>query len=115
LRSLAFRTGRLDLLDEVNHSGSAAASADKVISERLRGSGHTLSGFSSPLSQVQPEPGGTADRVVVTVTSSSSAYEEKDAQGTVVATGAASPGQQLRLVLVSVDGRWLVSEILPGK
>jgi eukaryotic-like serine/threonine-protein kinase len=31
-----------------------------------------------------------------------------------VATGAAAAGQRLRLVLVSVDGRWRVSEILPG-
>jgi hypothetical protein len=114
LRSLAFASGRLDLLDEVNQPGAGAAAADRKISERLRASGHTLAGFSSTLSQVQAEEGGTAARAVVAVTSASSAYEEKDARGAVVATGASGPEQRLRVVLVSVDGKWRVSEILPG-
>jgi serine/threonine protein kinase len=114
LRSLAFSTGRLELLEEVNQPGSGAAAADGLISGRLRESGHILSGFSNTLSRVQAEEGGNHGRTVVAVTSASSAYQEKDEQGAVVATGAAAPGQRLRLVLVSVNGRWRVSEILPG-
>ncbi|WP_461189845.1 serine/threonine protein kinase [Arthrobacter sp. Z4-13] len=114
LRSLAFSTGKLELLDEVNQHGSGAAAADLGMSRRLRESGHILSGFSTTLSQVQAEKGGNEARAVVAVTSAASAYEEKDGQGAVVATGAAAAGQRLRLVLVSVDGRWRVSEILPG-
>ncbi|MDQ0691579.1 serine/threonine-protein kinase [Arthrobacter sp. W4I7] len=114
LRSLAFSSGRLELLEEVNHPGSGAAAADQQIRERLKLSGHTLAGFSSTLSHLAAEEGGTAARTVVAVTSSSSAYEEKDARGAVVATGNAGAEQRLRVVLVSVDGKWLVSEILPG-
>ncbi|CCQ46621.1 kinase domain protein [Pseudarthrobacter siccitolerans] len=114
LRSLAFSTGRLELLDEVNQPGSGAAAADLQIGGRLRASGHTLAGFSSTLSQVQAEEAGTAARAVVAVTSAASAYEEKDARGAVVATGAAGAEQRLRVVLVAVDGKWRVSEILPG-
>jgi hypothetical protein len=114
LRSLAFSSGRLELLDEVNHPGSGAAAADLQIGGRLQASGHTLAGFSSALSQVQAEEAGTAARTVVAVRSASSAYEEMDAQGAVVATGAAGAEQRLRVVLVSVDGKWRVSEILPG-
>ncbi|MFF1254289.1 serine/threonine-protein kinase [Pseudarthrobacter sp. NPDC058329] len=114
LRSLAFSTGMLELLDEVNQHGSDAAAADVGISGRLRESGHTLSGFSTTLTEVQTEDGGNGASTVVAVTSASSGYEEKDAQGAVVAKGEPSPGQRLRLVLVSVDGRWRVSGILPG-
>jgi hypothetical protein len=114
LRSLAFSTGKLELLDEVNQHGSGAAAADLGMSGRLRESGHILSGFSTTLTQVQAEKGGNEARAVVAVTSATSAYEEKDGQGAVVATGAAAAGQRLRLVLVSVDGKWRVSEILPG-
>jgi serine/threonine protein kinase len=114
LRSLAFGSGRLELLEEVNLPGSGAAAADLQIRERLQLSGHILGGFSSTLSHVEAEEGGTTARTVVAVTSSSSAYEEKDGRGAVVATGAAGAEQRLRVVLVSVDGSWRVSEILPG-
>jgi serine/threonine protein kinase len=114
LRSLAFGSGRLELLEEVNLPGSGAAAADLQIRERLQLSGHILGGFSSTLSHVEAEEGGTTARTVVAVTSSSSAYEEKDGRGAVVATGAAGAEQRLRVVLVSVDGKWRVSEILPG-
>jgi hypothetical protein len=114
LRSLAYSSGRLDLLDEVNQPGSGASKADREVSERLRDSGHTLAGFAGTLSGVQAEEGGSAARTVVSVTSASSGYEEKDAGGAVVATGTAGAEQRLRLVLVSVEGRWRLSEILPG-
>jgi serine/threonine protein kinase len=113
LRDHAFASGRLELLDEVNAKGSPAAAADARTAGRLRGPGHVLAGFASLLSDVVTE-GASGGRAVVGATSATSAYEEKDRAGTVLASGAASAGQRLRLVLVSVDGRWRISEILPG-
>jgi serine/threonine protein kinase len=114
LRDLAFSTGDLGLLDEVNAEGSPAAAADARTAERLRSSGHVLAGYSSTLGDLRTEDGATAARAVVQVRSSSSAYEEKDAAGSIVGAGPAGTGRQLRLVLVAVDGRWRISEILPG-
>ncbi|WP_258805612.1 serine/threonine-protein kinase [Pseudarthrobacter sp. NS4] len=114
LRDYAFSSGNLELLDEVNADGSPAAAADRQTGDRLRSSGLVLAGFTSSLSGVTAEDGATAARAVVRAISSTSAYEEKDARGSVLATGAAGAGQPLRLVLVSVDGAWRISEILPG-
>ncbi|MEV8132087.1 protein kinase [Pseudarthrobacter oxydans] len=114
LRDLAFSTGELGLLDEVNAGGSPAAAADGRTAERLRSSGHVLAGFSSTLAELHLEDGATAARALVRVRSSSSAYEEKDAGGSVVGTGPATTSRQLRLVLVTVGGAWRISEILPG-
>ncbi|WP_411376183.1 serine/threonine-protein kinase [Arthrobacter sp. MPF02] len=114
LRDLAFTSGKLDLLEEVNAAGSPAAEADKRTADRLRGAGLVLGGLSSTLSGVDTEDGATADRAVVRATAATSAYQELDARGSVVATGAADAGRPLRLVLVSVDGAWRISEILPG-
>ncbi|GAA3405871.1 serine/threonine-protein kinase [Pseudarthrobacter polychromogenes] len=113
LRDLAFSTGDLGLLDEVNAEGSPAAAADGRTSERLRSSGHVLAGFSSTLAELHMEDGATAARALVQVHSSSSAYEEKDAGGSVVGAGPATTSRQLRLVLVAVDGTWRISEIFP--
>ncbi|WP_426998989.1 protein kinase domain-containing protein [Pseudarthrobacter sp. N5] len=114
LRSTAFSSGRLDLLDEVNVRDSPAASADLKISSRLRESGHVLAGFTTTLAGMETRPESTAERTVVGVTSSTSAYEEKNAAGTVVATGPAAAVQGLRLVLAPVDGVWRIVEILPA-
>lgn len=114
LRDHAFRSGQVDLLAEVNASGSPAAAADHLTAERLSGSGRVLSGFSSTLTDVRTEPGATETRAVVRATAATSAWEEKDTTGTVAAKGAAAPGQSLRLVLVAGDGMWRISEIFPG-
>lgn len=114
LRDHAFQSGNLALLDEVNAAGSAAAAADLRTGGRLRDSGLVLSGFSSTLSGVATEPGATTARAVVRATSASSAYEERDSRGEVLAKGAAGPAQPLRLVLVRVDGTWRISDVLPG-
>lgn len=114
LRDLAFSTGDLGLLDEVNVEGSPAAAADGRTAARLRSSGHVLAGFSSTLADLRTEDGATAARALVRVRSSSSAYEEKDARGNVIGAGPAGASRQLRLVLVAVDGVWRISEILPG-
>lgn len=114
IRSMAFSSGRLELLDHVNAPGSAAFAADEQIRRRLQESGHVLAGFTSTLSNVQIQPGRSAGRAVVGVTSATSPYEEQDLSGAVVAAGPAGEGQELRLVLVPVDGRWRIMDILPG-
>ncbi|MEV7636014.1 protein kinase [Pseudarthrobacter enclensis] len=114
LRDHAFNSGRMDRLDEVNAAGSAAAAADQRTAGRLPGAGKVLSGFTTTLSEVRTEPGATPDRAVVRATAATSAWVEVDASGRVAATGPATAGRTLRLVLVSVDGQWRISEVLPG-
>jgi hypothetical protein len=104
----------LELLDQVNVQGSTAAAADERIGGPLRESGHVLAGFTSTLSEVRVHPDSNSSRAVVAVTSAASSYEEQDRTGALVATGPPAPARQLHLVLVPVDGRWRITEILPG-
>ena len=114
LRSQAFRSGKLGLLAEVNVPGSDAAAADARIAAPLAKTGHVLSGFDTVLTSVQASPEASPGRTVVAVTASSPAYQERDAAGAVVAEAPAGGETRLRLVLVSVDGRWRIAQILAG-
>ncbi|MFF2317082.1 protein kinase [Arthrobacter sp. NPDC058097] len=114
LRSLALREGRLDLLDDVNAPNTPAHDADQRIRAALEESGTVLAGFTTSLTGVRRLPGSTAARAVVAVTSSTSAYEERSARGTVNATGATRQDVRLRLVLVMAEGRWRIADILPA-
>ena len=114
VRSLAFTSGRLELLDLVNAPGSAASAADARIKAGLQESGHVLAGLTSSVSNLQVQSGSSPSQAVVGVTSATSAYEERDASGAVVAAGAPVAAQNLRLVLVAVDGRWRITDVLPG-
>ncbi|MET3719753.1 MULTISPECIES: protein kinase [unclassified Arthrobacter] len=114
VRSLAFSSGRLELLDLVNAPGSTAAAADAHLMDELQASGHLLAGFTSTVSNVQVQPGSSAGRAVVGVTSATSSYVEQDSSGQVVATAAPGAEQALRLVLVAVDGQWRIADVLPG-
>jgi serine/threonine protein kinase len=114
VRSLAFSSGRLELLDLVNAPGSAAAATDARLKDELQGSGHVLVGFTSTVSGVQVQPGSSAGQAIVGVTSATSPYVEQDSSGAVVATGAAGTEQALRLVLVTLDGQWRITDVLPG-
>lgn len=114
LRSKALSEGRLELLGEVNAGNSPAAAADRRISARLQDSGNILAGFTTSLTAIRNMPESTGARAVVAVTASTSGYKERSAAGAVVATGAPQPGRALRLVLVRVNGKWLISDILPA-
>ncbi|TQJ36176.1 protein kinase domain-containing protein [Arthrobacter sp. SLBN-122] len=116
LRDYAFSSGTLELLAEVNAPGSAAAAADERTAGQLHASKHRLDGFSSTLSGMAVEDGGTPHQAVVRITSATSGYRTVSAEGTVLAAGAPSAPQPIRLVLVFVDGRWRISDILaaPG-
>ena len=114
VRSLAFSSGRLELLDLVNAPGSAASAADAGLKAELQASGHVLAGFTSTVSKLQVQPAGPSGQVVVAVTSATSPYEDTNASGAVVATGGPVAAQNLRLVLVSADGRWRITDVLPG-
>ena len=118
LRSLAFSSGDFGLLEQVNVPASAAAVADGRISARLTESGRVLAGFTTLLTHVSRDVAQTGDGgrslAVVAVTASTSAYQERDASGAVVADAAAAPEQQLRLVLSTVEGLWRIQDILPA-
>lgn len=114
LRSLAFNSGDLDLLQEVNVPASAAADADAKIGARLAAAGHVLSGFETTLARVQTVADGGPDRTVVAVSAVSPPYQERDGAGQVVAEAPAGKEIKLRLVLASIDGRWRIAQVLAG-
>ena len=113
LRSLALSTGDFRLLDQVNVPASSAAVADGRISAGLEESGRVLAGFTTLLTQVAATE-DSGRRAVVAVAVSTSAYQERDAAGAVVAEAAAAPEQRLRLVLAPVEGRWRIQDVLPA-
>lgn len=115
VRSLAFSSGRLELLDLVNAPGSAAAAADAGLKAELQASGHILAGFTSSVSNLEVQLGSASGQVVVGVRTATSPYEETDVSGAVVAAGAPVAARNLRLVLVSVDGRWRITDVLSGQ
>ncbi|MCU1531073.1 MAG: serine/threonine protein kinase [Arthrobacter sp.] len=113
LRSLALSSSDFGLLAEVNVPASPAALTDGRISSRLTESGHVLAGFSTTLTRVEDSADSSPARAVVAITAASSPYQERDAAGSVVAEAAAGGELRMRLVLVPVDGRWRIQDILP--
>ena len=113
LRSYALTSGSLGLLEQVTVPASPAAAADAALGSRLAESGHVLDGFEARLSMVRALPESTATRAVVSLSVASPPYQERDAAGVVVAEAPAAVERGLRLVLVPVDGRWRIQEILP--
>ena len=114
VRSLAFNTGDFRLLDQVNVPASSAAVADERISARLKESGRVLAGFTTFLAEVAATGDSVRPRAVVAVAVSTSAFQERDAAGAIVAEAAAAPEQRLRLVLAPVEGRWRIQDVLPA-
>jgi hypothetical protein len=65
------------------------------------------------LTRIETAADSSPDRAVVAITAESSGYKELDAGGNVVAEVPAAAAQQLELVLVPVDGRWRIQDVLP--
>jgi hypothetical protein len=63
---------------------------------------------------VERAPASGPWRTVLAVGVASSAYQERDPSGAIMAEAGPSGEQRLRLVLVQVDGRWRIHEILPA-
>jgi serine/threonine protein kinase len=114
LRSRAFSTGDFRLLDQVNVPASPSATADEQIRAGLEESGRVLTGFTTVLTHVALTGDSSRPPAVVAVSVSTSAYQERDAAGAIVAEAAAAPEQRLRLVLAPVGGRWRIQDILPA-
>lgn len=114
VRSLALSTGNFRLLDQVNVPASPAAVADGRTRAGLEQAGRVLAGFATILTQVEVVGDSSGPLAVVAVTASTSAYQERDTNGVVVAGAPAAPVQRLRLVLAPVEGRWRIQDILPA-
>jgi eukaryotic-like serine/threonine-protein kinase len=114
LRAFALSRGRLELLREVNAGNSPAAAADGRISDRLQESRSVLEGFTTTLTGIRRLPGSSDGRAVVAVTAVTPGYVQRSAEGTAAASPA-QPAVDLRLVLLKVKGRWLISEILAAR
>lgn len=114
VRSLAFSSGRFELLELINVPGSAASAADGRIKGELQASGRILTGFTSTVEDLDLQPGSPPGHAIVGVTSATSSYQERDRSGAVVAAAGPAAGQKLRLVLVSSEGRWQITDVLPG-
>lgn len=114
LRSFALSHGRLELLREVNAGNSPAAAADAGISTRLQESKSVLEGFSTTLSGIRLLPESSNERAVVAVTAVTSGYVQRPPAGTAATSPAPAP-IDLRLVLLKVKGKWLISEILAAR
>ena len=73
-----------------------------------------LAGFTTFLAEVAATGDSVRPRAVVAVAVSTSAFQERDAAGAIVAETAAAPEQRLRLVLAPVEGRWRIQDVLPA-
>ncbi|MFW0771591.1 serine/threonine-protein kinase [Paenarthrobacter nitroguajacolicus] len=112
VRDIALGERRLDLLDAVNAPGSPAETTDKQVGDYLRDAGTTFTGLHTSLTALTVEGSTQPDRVMVSVTATTSGYEERLASGAVIRTEGAGMPQELRLDLVRSDGRWRISGIL---
>ena len=122
VRSYALSSTNLTLLDAVNAPGSPAALADTDLARALQESGHSYSGLTTAVLEAAVAdrvleaggalaPGTTATvRAVITT----SEFEEQDAKGAVVHRQHAEQRVELDIVLVFVNTRWVIQEILPS-
>ncbi|MGK5171292.1 serine/threonine-protein kinase [Geodermatophilus sp. CPCC 205761] len=111
-RAAAFRTGSVDLLDEVHLPGTPMATADRETVSSLLAAGESLRGFTPAVLRVTVVDGGVAQgRVTLQVVDTWPAYD-------VVAVGApdgparrsvdARGEDEVRMTLVAVDGDWRI-------
>jgi serine/threonine protein kinase len=121
LRSFALSNAELPLLEAVNAAGSPAMLADAAIARSLVQSGHTLAGLDIAVEGAQLAQGGLltggsdapTPTATVTATVITSPFAEQDSSGTVVHRQDAERRQRLSILLVQVNKRWVIQEILP--
>ncbi|EMY33008.1 hypothetical protein D477_017202, partial [Arthrobacter crystallopoietes BAB-32] len=110
LRAEALRTKDSGLLALVNADGSAPMAADRDVIALLEERGNSFSGLEVDVTEsvVVSRAAGKAE-VAATVTTS--AFEERDASGAVVASADEPKVQELVLALVRQEGRWLIEGV----
>ncbi|MGG5175342.1 serine/threonine protein kinase [Pseudarthrobacter sp. J1763] len=111
LRDLALSYGKVDLLARVNSPNSSAAKSDAQLAAQLRNRGHALKGFSTELKTSALEQGSNEHQAKVKILAVTSAYQEVDAAGKVVAQTEHGVDQSLVLALTRKSGTWLIEEV----
>ncbi|MFD1214717.1 serine/threonine protein kinase, partial [Arthrobacter sp. GCM10027362] len=111
LRTEAIRTRSTGLLDDVNVADSAAMAADREIIGALLARDHWLSGLETGVGSVEPAAASGTTAVLSAVVTTS-AFQEHSRAG-LVREAAEPKEQRLKVRLEHVDGRWLVSAVLP--
>ena len=119
LRSYALSTANAALLSKVNAPGSPARDADLAVLASLEERGHMFSGLQTSIEHASIEQtrgvqtrGAGASRTTVGATVTTSAFIEQDAAGNVVHRQEKPQQQVLEIVMVKVEGRWVIEEIL---
>ncbi|WP_115789965.1 serine/threonine-protein kinase [Arthrobacter silvisoli] len=115
LRDSALRTGKLELLAEVNARSSPAAAADAKIRDQMEKAGVVLAGFTTVLKDIRVSSPPRDGEAAVTAVVETSGFEERDASGKLLRTRAAAAPQKLRLLLSKADGGWRIADILAGR
>lgn len=128
LRSRAFASADPGLLEHINAPGSEALQADQDQVGRLVRDGHVLRGLEMQVSVLEPiAAAGTAGPAAIRLPDTSgrpetaelrvllevSGYAQTDSGGTVIHREEARH-QEVRLVLLRLDGSWRISRVLPA-
>ncbi|WP_054010662.1 hypothetical protein [Arthrobacter sp. ERGS1:01] len=119
LRSYALSTADAALLAAVNAPGSPAVKADTATLRALTGAKHSYSGLETTVTAAREQSrstpaGATPVTATVAATVTTSPFAENDAAGAVVYQQQRQQQQKLRIVLVLLQGRWVIQEILPA-
>lgn len=121
VRSYAFSSTDFALLETVNAPGSPAMLADRKIARALEKADHSYSGLETTLASTKVSAekliseGSDAPSRTVTIASTvtTSPFAEIDAKGAVVYQQVDLQKQTLEVVLIRLDSRWVIQEILP--
>ncbi|MGO4383929.1 serine/threonine-protein kinase [Specibacter sp. RAF43] len=121
VRTYALSSRDQVLLEAVNAAGSPAMQADRTIVRALERANHSYTGLETTVAPAaaavkllaagSEEPEATAT-VAATVTTGP--FAEQDAAGAVVREYARAQRQELRFLLVRVNSRWVIQQVLPA-